>query len=197
MDEVAKRRRRGTFLTAAVDAASQAAEEGRLSMLRVPGWLLVAVVALGLLVGGSVAVQAQEAAATGTVSGTVTDKDDKPVAGATVRLIKAEATRGGGGGAAVEPRRTRRLQDGGQQPPGGGRGQRPAPVATATTDADGRFTMKDVPVGDYVVRAGIRGGGIGSQRVSVEAGKEVTVNIKLTDVPPQRGGGRRGAGGGK
>lgn len=169
-------------------------------------WIVPAVVALGLFVWASASAQAQDVEK-GSVAGKVVDKDGKGVANAQVRLVAPQPAGGGRGGrggagegAAPAPRK-QQLQDGGRgrQPPGGGRGQRPRPVATATTDADGKFAMKDVPVGDYTIVAFAANVGMGRANVQVEAGKEASVEIALTQPPPQRGGagGRRGAGGGQ
>lgn len=181
-------------------------------------WLLPVTAAFGLMVGAASLVHAQDAAkpATGTVEGTVLDKDGKAADGVEVRLMKPFRRGGpggggqrgpggpGGGGAGGEGRGpannaaigtpgARQLQD--APPPQG----RPAPVATATTDKDGKFTMKDVPVGDYTV--GVRDQDkklFGRADVKVEEGKTATVEIKCTDTPPARGGGRGpgGPGGG-
>jgi hypothetical protein len=123
----------------------------------------------------------------------VLDKDGKAAEGVTVNLMKPRQRGGGGGGGA-----------GGGAAPQAAAGDfnpiplqsRPAPVATATTDKDGKFTMNDVPVGDYMV--GVRDPDkklYGRQRITVEDGKTATVEIKCTDTPPQRGGGGGGGGG--
>ena len=180
-------------------------------MLKMVRWMLPATAALGMLVGLSVltvraADDAKDSkAGKGNISGTVTDKDGKAVEGVTVNLAKPRQ-RGSGGG-------------GGGGPAGGGTGgdakkdadkqaaigqpsaerhqNRPTPIATATTDKDGKFTMNDVAVGEYMV--GVRDQEkklYGRERVTVEDGKTASVEIKCTDTPPQRGGGGGGGGGG-
>jgi hypothetical protein len=166
-------------------------------------WMLPTTAALAVVLGLSTlsaraAEEGKEAAKKGSIAGTVTDKDGKAVEGVTVNLMKPRQRSGGGGGAPVAP--------GGEAPkkeavigtPGATQLQnRPTPVATATTDKDGKFTMNDVAVGDYMV--GVRDQEkklYGRERVTVEEGKTATVDIKCTDTPPQRGGGQGGGGGG-
>jgi len=73
----------------------------------------------------------------------------------------------------------------------------PKPIMTAKTDKDGKFEMKDVPVGDYMVGVmDTEKKVFGRKAVKVEEGKAATVEIKTSDTPPMRGGGRGGAGGG-
>lgn len=89
---------------------------------------------------------------------------------------------------------------------GPGRGQPPTPVATAETGEDGKFTMKDVPAGQYMI--GVRDPEkklFGRAPVTVTAGQAATVTIKCSDTPPARGpggpgggqGGQGGQGGGR
>jgi len=55
-----------------------------------------------------------------------------------------------------------------------------APMATATTDAEGRFAMSDIPPGAYRIVGGSNSVGWVFQNVTVEAGKEVKLELKLT-----------------
>jgi hypothetical protein len=123
------------------------------------------------------------------------DKEGKPVADVEVHLMKPRQRGGGGGGAA--PAAPKAAFDHAainlQRQPGGP----PQSIATATTDKDGKFTMKDVPVGDYMI--GVRDPDkkvFGRTQVKVEADKEAKVEIKTSDTPPGRGGGGGGGGGG-
>jgi hypothetical protein len=53
------------------------------------------------------------------------------------------------------------------------------PVATATPDSNGAFSMKDVPAGKYVVVAMLKGQGNARQEVEVTAGGEAKAELKL------------------
>lgn len=135
----------------------------------------------------------------GTISGTVLDKDGKAVSGAEVGVFKPMArgagnrpARGGNNNGAAN-----QAEDPKPAPPAdnGGRGnrQRPEALFKATTDADGKFTIKDVPVGDYAVRTRVEGKGMGFERVTVKADESATVSLKLAD-RPARGGGQAAGG---
>lgn len=169
-------------------------------------WLLPAGTVAALVLGFSVLSlrAADEPAApadTGTISGTVKDKDGKAVAKDTeVRLMRVMARRGGGGGGggqSVENPEMIPLQAGGG---GGARGG--TPVATAKTDDKGEFKMEKVPVGDYLIRVMLgtpatpeeRAAASASANVSVKKGETAKVDLKIgTNVAR---GGRRGGGGG-
>jgi|SRR4051812_48183586 hypothetical protein len=110
-------------------------------------------------------------AASGAVMGTVM-KDGKALADVQVRLVLA--TRGQPATAPAAPAK------------GAGRAKRQV-VAEATTDANGNFTLSDVPAGMYRVVAGQRGGkqatgDVGAVRVTVAAGQ--TVQVSVTVGPP-------------
>src|SRR5437867_9654127 len=81
---------------------------------------------------------------TGKIEGTVKDKDGKAVNGLTVSLFhpmgKAE-------------KKSAKLAEKGEKPEKPAKGEKPVAVASATTDSDGKFTMNDVPVGDYMIVA--------------------------------------------
>ena len=56
-------------------------------------------------------------------------------------------------------------------------------VATATTDANGHFILKDVPAGRYIIEGGIKGrAGKGRARINLAAGKTLDIAIQ---VPPR------------
>jgi len=157
--------------------------------------LLPITAALGLVFGVAVlsskADDAKDTAGKGSISGTVTDKDGKAVEGATVNLIKARPHGAGGGGdhAAAPKASTGHGATNLQHQP-------PTPVATATTDKDGKYEMKDVPAGDYMV--GVRDTEkklFGHARVTVKDGETATADLKCSDTPPQRPG--HGGGGNK
>jgi hypothetical protein len=143
----------------------------------------------------------------GTITGTLLDKDGKPVASAEVGVFKPMGRQGGGGagGAGGTGRAARnggrngavaQAEDPKPAPapePGRGNRQRPEALIKTTTDADGKFTIKDVPVGEYAVRTRVEGKGMAFERVTVKPDESVTVSLKLAD-RPARGGGQGGGG---
>jgi hypothetical protein len=118
------------------------------------------------------------------------------VAGAEVGIFKPQP-RQRGEGAGERPNRPNRggaanqanAEDPKPQPAPEGRRQRPEALFKSTTDAEGKFTIKDVPVGDYAAQVRTDKGGA-RQRVSVTADSTVSVKLALED-RPQRGGGNR------
>ncbi len=132
-----------------------------------PSHLLAPLAALVLVFAFSALLAAAEPAGKGTVTGTVLDKDGKAIADIEVRLMVP-------------------ARSAGNQPAAGGRVQ---PVASATTDADGKFTMKDVPAGDYAVVARSKEKGIARARVTVVADQSATVSLTL-GAPGERAGRR-------
>jgi len=144
----------------------------------------------------------------GTITGTLLDKDGKPVASAEVGVFKPMNRQGGGAGGAGAGGAGRAARNGGKNdaiaqaedpkpapPADGGRPnrQRPEALFKTTTDADGKFTIKDVPVGEYALMARVDGKGMARERVTVKPDDSVTVSLKLAD-RPARGGGQGGGG---
>lgn len=166
-------------------------------------WMLPVTAAVGLLVGMSAlsarAADDEKPAGKGTISGTVLDKDGKGVADVKVQLMKPMMRRGGGGPGGEDKKPKDQVSEGQQATrlqAEGKRPQRPEPVATAMTDADGKFEMKDVPAGDYMI--GVRDQEkkvYGGTRVTVKDGETATVEIKTSDKPMRGRGGHGGAGG--
>ena len=160
--------------------------------------------ALGLILGLSAlsaraAEDAPKKEGKGSVSGTVTDKDGKAVEGVEVRLMKPRQRQGGGGGGGGGGGNNQSAVGGASDValPLADQPQRPPAVATATTDKDGKYTMSDVPAGEYMV--GVRDDAkkaYGRARVTVKDGETATADIKCSDTPPQRRGGGGGGGGG-
>src|SRR5258706_377437 len=73
-----------------------------------------------------------------------------------------------------------------------------AGLVTVTTipmaPADGKFTIKDVPVGEYALMARVDGKGMARERVTGKPDDSVTVSLKLADRPARgagQGGGNR------
>ncbi|MEA2711194.1 MAG: Carboxypeptidase regulatory-like domain [Phycisphaerales bacterium] len=157
-------------------------------MFRMLKWA-TPLVAVALMLSLSSAVRADEAKKeTGSVAGTVLDKDGKAAAGVQVRLFHPyERGQRRGEAAKVEKQNADPAAGAADKPAKEGKrrekGDRPQPVATATTDSDGKFTMNDVPVGKYVVQANLRGQGAAREEIEVTAGGAKSVDLKLKDKP--------------
>jgi iron complex outermembrane receptor protein len=124
----------------------------------------LAVLALALAVSFS-ATRVSAEDAKGSVSGKVTKADGSAASGAKVALMHPM----GKGGKKGQPAAADE----------GNKGEKPKPVAETTTDNDGKYTLSDVPVGKYVVQAGIKGVGRAHQPVEVKAGETASVDLKL------------------
>ena len=95
----------------------------------------------------------------GSISGTVTDQADKPVAGLSLRLEQDQP-----------------IDSRGKGKPGGTK-----IVARATTDQQGAFTMPNLPPGSYRLIAGSQNVGWIYMDVTVTPGKETKLaDLKLT-----------------
>jgi hypothetical protein len=138
-------------------------------------------IVLGLAVALALSLAAHaNAADTGKVTGKVLDKDGKGVAGANVAL-RTPPEKGEGKGekkpAAAAP---------GDEKP-----KREKPVAKTKSEADGSFTLADVPAGDYLLVANVKGQGMAREKVTVKAGE--TKEVKLTLKEGKEGGGKKKA----
>jgi hypothetical protein len=143
--------------------------------MRLTSKLTASLFALALTVGLSAQANAAEK---GTIKGKVTGVDGNAAKNLEVRVMPPMA--GGPGGGAKKPApaavsATPAAKELADKPAGGGRAK---PVATATTDKDGKFTV-DVEAGEYTVMAGARGEAMGREKVTVEAGKTAEVNLTL------------------
>jgi len=125
-------------------------------------------------------VSAARAADTGTVSGKITGKDDKAVAGVKVGLMKASDVK--------ESHRKKDAPAAADKP---AKGEKPKPVAEAKSESDGTFTMKNVPTGDYVIQAMAKGQGRAREKVSVKSGETANVTLKLSDEKPTKKEGKK------
>jgi hypothetical protein len=169
-------------------------------MNRIMKWMLPATTSVGLVIGLSAfATSAGEKAgdkssatkteSKGIVSGRLMDKDGHGVAGAQVSLGKPLD-------GAAHPQKPQAQAT--EQKPAPAADQEPAtttdkkpaaptakrdPVATTTTDREGKFTFKNVTPGNYTVRTQMA-----VARVSVAAGKTADVAMTLKPAP---GGGVR------
>jgi hypothetical protein len=138
-------------------------------MFRIAKWA-TPIVAFGLLMGllhtRATAEDTKAEKDTGTVKGIVKDKDDNAVAGATVKIVAPMAKKPA---ADKKP---------GEQAAGDKPAKTP-PVATGTTDKDGKFSIADVPVGKYTVVANSKGLGVAHEDVEVKKGETAEVSLKL------------------
>ena len=116
----------------------------------------------------------------GNISGVVM-MDGKPLANARVGLMDIAEIKSKAG----------KREKGADRANAGQKAQRPQPVATTMTDADGKFALTDVKVGQYVVMAGVKGEGRGRARATIAAGENATVEIQVT----QNAGGHAGKSG--
>ncbi len=137
--------------------------------------LFVPVLALGFIAVMSYAVHADDAAkpdqATGTISGKVVNKDNSAVADATIKLFPAPAKHHKKDKAAPNANEKK---------------ARPAPVAETKSDAEGNFTLPNVPVGNYRLIAGLKGVGAGRVEVEVKAGETANVTVTLEKHEPRK-----------
>lgn len=99
---------------------------------------------------------------TGTLTGKITGFDGKPVASASVQLITAK-----------DAAAMKKAMANGEKP------DMPTPVAQGSTDADGKYSLADVPPGGYVLMARLKGVGSGRVSVVVRAGVDTTQNLAL------------------
>jgi hypothetical protein len=139
-------------------------------MSRTAKWFIPAL-AFGLLLGlaGEQTRAQDENKAVGTVSGTVKGQDGEAAAEVNVRIVSPP--KGKKGGDAV------------LAPADGEKKKRPKPVAQGKTDADGKFTIENVPVGSYMVVAGGGGKGMARQAVEVKEGETASVELQLAPNP--------------
>ena len=162
-------------------------------MLRSAKWALP-VLALGLLISftaaRAIAEDKAEKKDTGTVSGTVTGTDGKPAAKCLVRLFHSmDRANAHSAAKSSNSDKSETKAAGDEKPAKGEKGDKPIPVANATTDDAGKFTMKDVPVGKYEIIAQVKGVGRGHDTIEVKSGEDTSVDLKLER---HEGGGKSG-----
>src|SRR5439155_25511535 len=108
------------------------------------------------------------AAATGSVSVTVSDKDGKPVEGATVRITQPKTAAG-----KTEKSEPKLADD---TKPAAGKN---AAIAEGKTDKDGKAKLENIAAGDYNLAANLKGVGNARQKITVKAGETLDVALKL------------------
>ena len=133
-----------------------------------------AVAALAVVVAMSFAgasAHAAEGDGKGKITGKVIGKDGAGVAGAQVRLMEPGA---GGKGKKVKNQAA-------DADKGKGKGERQEPVAKTMSEADGSYTLADVAAGDYVLMARTKDKMQAREKVTVKAGEELKVDLKLQE----------------
>jgi hypothetical protein len=127
---------------------------------------------LALAVFGGLTTASRAADAPGKVSGVVTDAADKPVAGASVRIMSA------GMGRQTLPKENSiygigidvlNLQM--------GRGM--IAIAVTKTDANGMFSFPAVKPGSFKIVAAIANGGTVMNDITIKSNEETKMNLKL------------------
>jgi hypothetical protein len=147
--------------------------------MRVWMWLVVGLLVIGALLGGSRPVIADDAPppqqqGNGSLTGIVTDDKDKPVVGMPLRLYVTEH-------ANVERIPGKKMLD-----PISPSEHEVTPLAeklvtTVKTDSKGKFTFSDVKAGAYLLRGSRKGVGFIYQEVEIKAGQSSDLGtIKLS-----------------
>jgi hypothetical protein len=135
----------------------------------------IAVLGLALTISPTQAADSPVAGG-GTVAGTVVDSSGKGIEGAMIKVMKPRERAPKGAEAKADAAKPKREAI-------------PA-VAEGTSGAEGKFSLANVPAGEYMVMATAKGAGRGMGKVSVKAGETATVTLTLQE-------GKRGAGGKK
>jgi len=121
-------------------------------------------ICLTLLLGFVASVDA--AGTTGTVNGTVVNSDGKTLANQKVR-IKKVFNKAPIGKSTIQPLAAEGV-----------------PVATVTTDKDGKFTQALEP-GEYWAEAGSKSQGYAKERFTIKTGETTDVKLTLTKDEPK------------
>jgi hypothetical protein len=142
----------------------------RNAVLRFSALAVACVVALGFVFHASAG-----GTDTGAVTGTVT-KEGKPIIGAKVKLSSAQRRKDKKFAPATNPSES------------GAKAPKAQPIASVTTDADGKFVIPDLAPGEYVVVVNEKGVGRAKAKVSVAASQSSDVAISLQeDTKPKDG----------
>lgn len=149
---------------------------------------LTAIAAAMLLAIGGFALDAgaaDAAVAKGSVKGKVVKPDGTPAAGAEVRLTVRPERRAKG---APKPEAESQAAQGEGKPGAKGRGAGREPVAQGKADASGAFDLADVPAGNYVVVARLKGAGNARTNVTVTGTNAADVSLTLKErAAPKKG----------
>lgn len=147
-------------------------------MLRFSKWIVPAL-ALGLLaVFSQTSVKADDGTTTapsanGSITVNVVDSSNNPVANAKLRLYANT-----------------------HQPAGQSAHQHHPVLASGVSDSNGSYTFDNLAIGDYQIRAALKGTGNGHDRASITSEQtHATVKITLQPPPASATGGNGGTGG--
>jgi hypothetical protein len=145
-------------------------------MYRMTRFVVAPIAALAIALAFGALARAADEEAGGTISGSVVDKDGKAVVGAKIRVVAAGKKKDASGGTTSTPASPGDTS-------GGSATTKPKSeaIAEGKTDADGKFSLKDIPAGEYTVHANAKGQGTGKEKVSVKAGE--TADVKITIEP--------------
>lgn len=117
----------------------------------------------------------QKLMAGGSISGKVVDADGNPVADAKVRVMAAPAGK---------PKKDKNLEGGDAPKPD--KPAKPAAVAEGVTDANGAFTLENIPAGEYMIGAMAKGKGNAKDKVTVTEGGTAEVTLTLKAMAPKK-----------
>lgn len=132
-------------------------------MFRTAKWIVPAI-ALMFVVAVATTARAEEGK--GTVSGVVKDADGNPAAGVNIRIMRP-----------MDKSERKAVKQAEDKPKD--KADKPAPVAAAVTDNDGKFSLSDIPAGKYMIGAKMRKGGNAKQEIEVKSGEETKVELTL------------------
>jgi hypothetical protein len=116
----------------------------------------------------------------GSLKGHVTNSKGTPAVGVLVQVFAPIDFGGSGGGS----KRSAGFEVVGGQSPTLLQGKGTV-LAKTMTDANGDFQIKSIDAGSFSYRVGTRTTGMNGGRVTIEAGKETVIDVKLNDPAPR------------
>jgi hypothetical protein len=145
--------------------------------MRYAKWMLPVTTIAAILLGlPALTARAADEAKKGTITGSVLNKEGKGVSGAEVSVFKAAATKPAPKG---EAKGAVKNQAEDPKAPKEGKKAKAEALFKSKTDAEGKFTIRDVPAGDYRVIATEGAKLQGAEKVTVtDAVATVTINLK-------------------